>query len=197
MVHRGVLSLGIDNGDASARLWRTGALPTVRGMSSHTPPHTPAGRAVPQRALGLPVWALAALSLLAAPRVVLHDLGVGTGGPVAGLLTVVPAGIWIAVAVRARTPRPLVTLLVVGLFYGVILAAVHNLLWDRVFEDVTPRLGGNLEGALSSGAEEVVMRIAMTVSSVFTGAAVGLVCGLLAMVVLAMLNAGPARRSQG
>lgn len=140
-----------------------------------------------QRRLGLPVWALLALSLVAAPRVVLHDQGIGTDGPVAGLLAIGPMAVWIAVVVWSRARSPLLALLVVGLGYGVVLAVVHNLFWDEVFADGAPVLGGNLEGELSGGAEEALLRGAMTLSSVFTGAAVGLVCGLVATLLQALL----------
>ncbi|ADB30241.1 hypothetical protein Kfla_1137 [Kribbella flavida DSM 17836] len=135
------------------------------------------------RTLGLPVWALVGLALLAAPRVVLHDLGLATNGPLAGLLALGPAAVWIAVAVLARLPRPWVSLLVVGVFYGCFLAIGHNIFWDEAFGDSPPRLGGNLDGELSPGTEELLARGATTISSVFTGAAVGLICGLVATVI--------------
>jgi hypothetical protein len=138
--------------------------------------------------LGLPVWALLALSLLAAPRVVLHDQGTGLAGPVAGLLAIGPAVVWIAVVVWSRARSPLLALLVVGLGYGVVLAVVHNLFWEEAFADEAPQLGGNLEGQLSGEATEVLLRGAMTLSSVFTGAAVGLVCGLVATLLRTMLD---------
>jgi hypothetical protein len=144
--------------------------------------------ATSQHRLGLPVWALLALSLLAAPRVVLHDQGIGLDGPVAGLLAIGPAAVWIAVVVWSRARSPLLALLVVGFGYGVILALVHNLFWDEVFADEAPLLGGNLEGQLSSEATEVLLRGAMTLSSVFTGVAIGLVCGLVASLLRTMLD---------
>lgn len=140
----------------------------------------------PASRLGLPVWALLALSLLAAPRVVLHDLGLATDGPLVGLLAVGPAVVWVVAVVRARARWPLVALLVVGLGYGVVLAVGHHLFWDEVFDDLGPQLGGNLDDTLSPGAEEALMRTAMTLSSLLTGAAVGLVCGLVALGVQAV-----------
>ncbi|TWD82206.1 hypothetical protein FB561_3334 [Kribbella amoyensis] len=133
--------------------------------------------------LGLPVWALAALALLAAPRVALHDLGVAVTGPLAGLLAIGPALIWIVAAVRSKALWPWATGLVIGAFYGCILAIGHNLFWDKAFADGPPKLGGNLENRMPAGAEEVVMRIAASFSSVFTGIAVGLLCGLVATVI--------------
>jgi hypothetical protein len=120
-----------------------------------------------------------ALALLGAPRVVLHDLGLGTHGPLAGLLAIGPFAVWIFVTLRARCPRPLVTLLAIGVLYGCILAIGHHLFMD----DITPRFGGTLEGRLSPGVEAAFLRTALTVSSIFTGAAVGLVCGLFAVML--------------
>ena len=120
-------------------------------------------------ALGLPVLALVGLALLAAPRVVLHDLGVLREGTfVNALFVFVPLVVWVVVVVRARVPNPFLTLLVVGALYGVVLAVGHQLLWDANFPDGTP------------GASAAVMRSATVVSSLFTGVLVGAVTGLVA-----------------
>ncbi len=143
--------------------------------------------------LGRPLWQLAALSLLAAPRVALHDLSLIPNSAVAAALVFAPAAIWIAATLRSPARSPLLTLLVIGMFYGVILALGHNLFWDKVFATGTPSLGGNLDGTLSPGTEEVVLRAAMSVSSLFTGAGTGLVCGLVA-VLIQFLRGRAARR---
>jgi hypothetical protein len=131
-------------------------------------------------ALGLPFLALAGLALLAAPRVVLHDLGVLQEETfVNALFVVVPPLVWIAVVVRARVPNPFLTVLVIGALYGVVLAVGHQLLWDASFSDGTPRLGGNLSD-VSPAVSAAVVRGAAVVSSVFTGVLVGAVTGLVA-----------------
>lgn len=131
-------------------------------------------------ALGLPVLALAGLALLAAPRVVLHDLGVLQEATfVNALFAVVPPLVWTAVVVRARVPNPFLTVLVIGALYGVVLAVGHQLLWDASFPGGTPRLGGNLSDA-SPAVDAAVVRGAAVVSSVFTGVLVGAVTGLVA-----------------
>lgn len=132
------------------------------------------------RALGLPWIALIGLALLAVPRVVLHDLDVIQEGDFVNLLLVfVPLLVWVVVAVMARVPKPFLTLLVVGGLYGIFLALGHQILWDRsVGDDVT--LGGNLEGRLSPGVEEFVIRTFSVFSSLFTGLLVGAVTGLVA-----------------
>lgn len=133
--------------------------------------------------LGLPVWLLIALALLGAPRAVLHDLGIAEGsGIVPAALAAVPAVVWIYVVERARVRSPLTTLLVVGGFYGMVLALVHNLLWSRAFTR-EPALGGSFQGRLDPVVEEVLLRAAASVSSLVTGLLVGLVCGLVAELV--------------
>ena len=144
--------------------------------------------------LGRPLWQLAALSLLAAPRVVLHDLDLIPNTAVAGLLVFVPGAIWIAATLRSRARSPLLTLLVIGTCYGVILALGHNLAWNEAFDGAGPSLGGNLEGTLSPRAEEVVLRAAASISSLFTGAGTGLVCGLVAVLVQALRRRSADRR---
>jgi hypothetical protein len=118
------------------------------------------------------------LGLLAVPRAVLHDLGVDVG-PLNLLLVFGPPAAWVWFALRRRVERPLLPLVLVGLVYGVGLAASHMAFWHELYDD-PPRLGGNLEGELSSGAEEVVMRVAVVVSSLGVGAVVGAIAGGIA-----------------
>lgn len=124
--------------------------------------------------------AVIGLALLAAPRVVLHDLDVIHEGTfVNALFVFVPPVVWIAVALWKRVPNPFLTLLVVGLFYGVILAAGHQLLWNSAFGDDPPALGGNLSD-LDPATQSAVLRLFAAISSVFTGVIVGAITGLVA-----------------
>ncbi len=146
--------------------------------SRNTRPRQPlaSGRPV----LGLPVPAVIGLALLAAPRVVLHDLDVIHEGTfVNALFVFVPPAVWIAVALWKRVPNPFLTLLVVGLFYGVILAAGHQLLWNSAFGGNPPALGGNLSD-LDPATQSAVLRLFAAISSVFTGVIVGAITGLVA-----------------
>jgi len=77
---------------------------------------------------------------------------------------------------------------------GVILALGHNLAWNEAFDGAGPSLGGNLEGTLSPRAEEIVLRAAASISSLFTGAGTGLVCGLVAVLVQALRRRSADRR---
>jgi hypothetical protein len=75
----------------------------------------------------------------------------------------------------------------------VLLAVTHQLLWNEAFEDDPPRLGGNLEGKLSPGIEELVLRGFSVASGLAVGVAVGAVCGLYAR---ALASAWTARATQ-
>ncbi|GIJ22164.1 hypothetical protein Vlu01_27880 [Micromonospora lutea] len=122
---------------------------------------------------------LLGLALLGLPRVVLHDLGlVHERTFVNLLLVVVPAAVWITVALAKRVPNPFLTLLAVGVIYGVLLALTHQLLWDVAFDE-QPTLGGNLTD-LAPGAQALILRFFAAISSLFTGVIVGVVAGLAA-----------------
>lgn len=128
--------------------------------------------------LGLSLPAIAALAALAVPRVVVHDLDLG-GPALTAVLALAPAAVWIAVALAARVPRPLLTLTVVGAVYGVLLAVTHQILWIEAFDGDPPRLGGNLVDA-PDWVHDVVTRGGAVVSSLVTGTLVGVVTGLIA-----------------
>jgi hypothetical protein len=138
------------------------------------------GAAPAGRRLGL--VASIALGLLAAPRVVLHDLGVDVG-PLNLLLVFGPPAVWIAYVLRRRVARPLLALTGVGVVDGVVLATIHMLLWHEAYDGDPPRLGGNLDGELSPGVEELVLRGASAASSVVVGVVIGAIAGLVAEVM--------------
>ncbi|GII93594.1 hypothetical protein [Sinosporangium siamense] len=131
--------------------------------------------------LGLPFLWIVGLALLAVPRAILHDLHLIEGETFVNfLLVVVPLAVWIAVAVRARVPSPFLTLLVVGALYGVLLAGVHQVLWETGMDGASPSLGGNLAGRLSPASEGLLLRSFAVVSSLFTGVLAGAITGLIA-----------------
>ncbi|MBW0089479.1 hypothetical protein I4I73_10855 [Pseudonocardia sp. KRD-184] len=135
----------------------------------------------PRPGLSWPV--LVGLAALAAPRVVLHDLGVVEEGTLAaGLLVVVPPACWVAAALWWRPPRPFATLVVVGALYGVLLAVGHQLLWNAAFDGPVPALGGALAGT-DPALAEVLLRAAAVVSSLVTGTLVGVVTGAVALLL--------------
>lgn len=149
----------------------------------------PARRAAPEprsRGLGLAHLAIIGLSLLAVPRVILHDLGLIASGTFVNLLLVIaPVAIWIAVALLHRVPNPFLTLLVTGAWYGVFLAIGHQLLWDVSFAGAPPQLGGAL-GGIDPVLDGVIVRTFAAGSSLVTGLVVGAVSGLIALGIRAV-----------
>lgn len=145
--------------------------------------------------LGLPLYAIIGLALLAAPRVVLHDLHiVEEGSFLNALLVFVPLIIWIAVVVAKRVSRPFVALLAVGVVYGVLLATGHFIFWDQAFPNGAPQLGGNLAD-INPLIETIIIRTFSSFSSLVTGTLVGAVCGLIAMGLSRLVHRSPEPRT--
>jgi hypothetical protein len=142
-----------------------------------------------RRALGFSWPALVGLAALAAPRVVLHDLGViEEGSFVNGLFVFVPLAGWIAAVLWRRPSRPFLTTVVLGVIYGVFLAAGHMLFWDTLFE------GGPFEDVDSS--QEAALRGQVVVSSLLTGTAVGVITGAVALLLLRVVRPRSERRGR-
>ncbi len=136
------------------------------------------------RKLGLPVYVIILLAALAVPRVVTHDLDIFPEGSfVNSLLVFVPLVIWLTVVLWQRVPHPFLTLTVIGVAYGVMLAISHQLLWEARWDGEPPRLGGNLKGVLDPALESVIVRIFAFFSSIITGTLVGVIVGLVAWVI--------------
>ncbi|MPY96677.1 MAG: hypothetical protein GEU97_01530 [Actinophytocola sp.] len=138
--------------------------------------------------MGLPLPAAFALALLAAPRLVLHDLGIIEEGTVVNALFVfVPPLIWIAVAVLHKIDHPILTLFVVGVFYGALLAIGHQVLWHINTGDDQVMLGGNLAD-IDPDVQTVIIRVFAAISSVVTGSLVGTAAGLIAWALLKAIS---------
>ncbi|WP_306359168.1 hypothetical protein [Nocardia sp. CC227C] len=159
-------------------------------MNERAPDHGPGGHRTSateriRAALDISPLAVIALAALGVPRVIAHDLG-PVPAAVNAVLVFAPIAVWIGYVLWRRVPNPFPALLAVGACYGLLLALTHQVLWGAAFADDPPRLGGNLEGRLSPGAEELVMRgFAMgssVVTGVLLGAATGAVAWLLAKV---------------
>ena len=149
------------------------------------------------RTLGFSWPVLVALAALAAPRIVLHDLGViAEGSVVNGLFVFIPPACWIAAVLWKRPPRPFTTVVVIGAIYGVFLAIGHQLLWDAAFGGNTPTLGGNLAG-IDPGTQEVAVRVASVLSSLVTGTLVGVVAAAVALLLSRVLPAPHAEQRSG
>lgn len=130
--------------------------------------------------LGLSWWAIIGLALLAVPRVILHDLHILEEGTLINAVFVwLPPVIWIAVAVARRISRPFLTLLAVGVIYGILLATGHLVFWNQAFPDGQPQLGGNLAD-IDPLIQAIIIKTFSSFSSGVTGTLVGAVCGLIA-----------------
>lgn len=135
-----------------------------------------------RRGTGLAPLGVLGLAALGVPRAVAHDLDL-VGPAVNSVLVFAPIVVWIAVVWWRRAPNPLLALLAVGLAYGVLLGATHQVLWTWAFEGSPPSLGGNLAGVLSPAVEAAVVRTFAFFGSVATGVAVGAVSGAAAWIL--------------
>jgi hypothetical protein len=134
--------------------------------------------------LGLPIPVIILLATPAVPRVFTHDLGIFPEGSfVNRLLVFVPLAIRLAVVLWRRVPYPFLTLTVIGVAYGVMLALGHQVLWEARWDGGPPRLGGNLEGVLEPGLEPAVFGVCAFFSSIITGTVVVAIVGLVASVI--------------
>ncbi|HLR93471.1 MAG TPA: hypothetical protein VK053_03005 [Jiangellaceae bacterium] len=131
-----------------------------------------------RQSLGMSPLAICALAALAAPRVIAHDLG-PVSPALNSVLVWVPLVVWLVVVLWRRVPNAFVTLLAVGVVYGVLLAVTHQILWAEAFDGAAPSLGGNLAESFSPTVEAVVLRGFSVVSSLVTGALVGVVTGIV------------------
>lgn len=135
-----------------------------------------------RRPLGVPLLALVGLAALGLPRVILHDLHViDEPDPLNWALALAPVAVWILVAVLKKVPNPFLTVLVIGAFYGVMLVVAHQLLWDAAFGGNPPALG-------NTGMGTVVPRLASIPGSLFAGALLGAVGGLIAWGIQAAIK---------
>jgi hypothetical protein len=130
-------------------------------------------------ALGVSPLVVLGLALLGVPRVVAHDLAL-VGPVVNALLVFVPIAVWIGFVLVKRMPNPFLTLLAVGVVYGLLLALTHQLLWVEAFSGGPPSLGGNLAGVLPPAGEAVLLRAFAAGSSLVTGALTGVATGAVA-----------------
>ncbi|WP_010274215.1 hypothetical protein [Paenibacillus senegalensis] len=136
---------------------------------------------------GLPWTTLFVLASLGVPRVVAHDLGlVDPHGAVNRLLVGLPIAVWLIYVVWKNVKRPFLAWFSIGLLYGILLAVVHQLLWNFVFE-APIQLGGNLSH-LSGAMGTLIARAFAFISSVTTGAVMGIIVGVVGSIVHYVVN---------
>lgn len=132
--------------------------------------------------LGISLNTLLGLSLLGAPRVILHDLSLIKEGSLTNSLFVfVPIIIWISYIVWRNVKRPFLSLVVIGLFYGIFLAITHQFFWDTAF-NTSIHLGGNLSD-LSLLISSMIIRVFAFFSSLTSGVLVGVISGAVASMI--------------
>lgn len=132
--------------------------------------------------LGIPVITLLLLSLLGVPRVITHDLSmVAEGSLINSILVFAPIIIWIVYIVWKGVNKPFLSLLLIGVFYGIFLAIGHQILWSFSF-DAPIQFGGNLSD-LPQTTVNVIARIFAFFSSLITGTVVGVFTGLVGSIV--------------
>ncbi|GAB2571008.1 hypothetical protein [Gracilibacillus alcaliphilus] len=132
--------------------------------------------------LGMPFFTLLLLSLLGVPRVILHDLNIiEEGSLVNSIFVFVPIIIWIAYIVWRDVKKPFLSLLLIGFFYGIFLAIVHQLLWGMAFDEPI-QLGGNLSD-LPQTTANLIVRIFAFFNSITTGIVIGIIIGTVGSLV--------------
>jgi hypothetical protein len=147
-----------------------------------------------RRRLGLPVAGICGLAALGVPRVVAHDLDL-VGPVVNSILVFAPIAVWLAVVLWKRVPNPFPTLVAIGVAYGILLAATHQVLWIQSFDGAPPGLGGDLGNVLSPGGEATVVRVFAFFSSLLTGVGVGAATGAVGWLLAKVVN-GPGTRQR-
>lgn len=118
--------------------------------------------------LWLFILGLAALALIR-PIMSMLGLSQAIGQPFASIaITLLISLVWLAVAVRARFSRPIVTLMLTGLVYGVFAILISAVL--------SPILTGQLQGPATN--------VFAFVSVLLTNAVWGLIVGVIASAVM-------------
>lgn len=124
-----------------------------------------------------------ALAALAAPRVIMHDLRlVPFDSPLYRLFAVGPLLVWLLVAVLHRTKKPWQDFIMLGLVFGLLLGAIHQITWVASWDNNLPQLHGNLEGKLDPAVEGLILRTAAYISSIMTGLFTGVILGGIAWI---------------
>lgn len=142
--------------------------------------------------LGVPLFTLIMLSLLGVPRVIAHDLSIiEEGSLVNSILVFAPIIIWIMYTNLKNIKKTFLSLLLIGFFYGIFLAAVHQILWSTAL-DTPIQFGGNLSN-LPQTAVNLIARIFAFLSSVTTGIVIGAITGAAGSLVNFIKNSFTSR----
>jgi hypothetical protein len=133
----------------------------------------------------MPVWLVATLVLLMLPRTLLNELGVVTEGTLPYyFLALTPFAIWLAVAVLRPTRKPMADFLMLGLLFGLLLAVVHQSMWNtgNAVTQQAPQIAIDIASNVDPGARELVTRLVSIGISLVIGLGSGMVIGAIAKV---------------
>jgi len=132
----------------------------------------------------MPVWLVLVLTLIMLPRTILNDIGVLEESSLAyRIVALTPFAVWLVVAIWRKSKKPFMDFLVLGVLFGLSLAAVHQMLWS-----VASSLGHHPPTAAISFAEqfpadvkELVIRGYTVMVSLVIGVGSGVVIGGIAV----------------
>lgn len=137
--------------------------------------------------LGIGVLELLMLALVGVPRVILHDLSlIEEGTFVNALFVFVPVIIWITYLLYKKVKAPFLSMFILCVMYGVFLALAHQMLWMQAFPEPV-QLGGNLT-ELPDAASQVIIRGFAFLSSLTTGAVMGVLLGVVTWILNGLMN---------
>lgn len=125
-------------------------------------------------------FTMAALAALALAWVLLDQFGIlEDGSTLSAIVAFLPFALWVAIVVWRQVPRPFSTLVRIGIIHGVMLAVVYQVMWDGTGSGYPPFIG-NTVSEMPEIAREVVVRAFAVVTSVLTGALLGVITGIAA-----------------
>jgi hypothetical protein len=131
----------------------------------------------------LPVWVMAVLALLMVPRTLLNDLGLISEGTILYyFFALIPYVIWLCVAFFYKSKRPFMDFLLLGVFYGLTLIAIHQLLWNpgAPVGYHPPQAALTFGAQFGAGFQELGARLYTVIVSLIIGVGSGAVFGSVA-----------------
>lgn len=156
-------------------------IPKIRRLvivSKNTNPETVINKRRWNFRTDIPIGVLFLLACLSMPRVVFHDLKLMPFDSTFYLFAAIaPLLVYLAIAIFRDNKRPIYDFFVLGVFYGVLLALIHLLLWDVAGSGHSLALGDKLANTLDPATEALAFKVAVAHSSVLTGIGIGLILG--------------------
>lgn len=143
--------------------------------------------------LGIGVIELFILSLLGIPRVLLHDLSILEEGTLVNTFFVFgPIIIWISYLLYKNVRAPFLSMFILCVIYGILLALTHQIFWIQAFPEPV-QLGGNLS-ELPDVVSATIIRSFAVLSSLTTGTMMGVILGTFIWILNKLINVGKQRK---